>query len=66
MYVNVLVVAVEAAKKGVTEGEDTASGLVFVDDFVGISETPELILETDKRLHYYRIHQEMEGDGERQ
>ena len=31
----------EAAKQGVTMGEDTVSGLMFADNFVGISETPE-------------------------
>ena len=56
-----LVVAVEAAKKGVTVGEDTVSGLVFVDDFVGISATPEGLNREDARIHY-----EKEGDGERQ
>ena len=34
-------IAVEATKQGVTMGEDTVSGLMFADDFVGISETPE-------------------------
>ena len=40
VYINdtILIVAVEAAKQGVTVGEDTAvSGLMFADDFVGIS-----------------------------
>ena len=41
VYVNDLTVAVEAARQGVTVGEDTVSGLMFADDFVGISETPE-------------------------
>ena len=37
-----MVVAIEAAKQGVTMREDTVSGLMFAgDDFVGISETPE-------------------------
>ena len=38
-----MIVAVEAAKQGVTVGEDTTvvSGLMFADDFVGIAETPE-------------------------
>ena len=39
-YTNVMI-AVEAAKHGVTGGGDTVSGLMFADDFVGISETPE-------------------------
>ena len=38
---NNMTVAVEAAKQGVTVGEDTVSGLMFADDFAGISETPE-------------------------
>ena len=41
VYINDMVVAVEAAKQGVTVGEDTVSGLMFADDFAGISETPE-------------------------
>ena len=36
-----MVVAVQAAKQGVTMGQDTVSGLMFAIDFVGISETPE-------------------------
>ena len=37
---DIIVVVVEAAKQGVTVGEDTVvSGLMFADDFVGISET---------------------------
>ena len=41
VYINDMIVAVESAKQGVTMGEDTVSGLVFADDFVGISEKPE-------------------------
>ena len=41
IYINDLIVAVEAARQGVTVGEDTVSGLMFDDVFVGISETPE-------------------------
>ena len=41
VYINDIIVAVEAAKQGVTMGEDPVSGLMFADDFVGISETPE-------------------------
>ena len=40
-YINDMIVAVEAAKRGVTVGEGEVSGLMFADDFVGISETPE-------------------------
>ena len=36
-----MIVAVEAAKQGVTVGEDTVSGLTFANDFVEISETPK-------------------------
>ena len=41
IYINDLMVAVEAAMKGVTVGEDTVSGLMFSDDFAEIPETPE-------------------------
>ena len=42
VYINDMIVAVEAAKQGVmTGGRYTVSGLMFADDFVGISETPE-------------------------
>ena len=32
-YVNDMIVAIEAAKQGVTMGEDTVSGLMFADDY---------------------------------
>ena len=36
-------------------GEDTVSGLIFADDFVGISETPEgLQKQIEKALEYTR------------
>ena len=41
IYMYDMILAVEAAKQGVTMGEDTVSRLMFADDFVGISETPE-------------------------
>ena len=41
IYMNEMIVAVEAAKQGVTVGDNTVSGLMFADDFVGISETPK-------------------------
>ena len=43
VYINdmILIVAVEAAKQGVTVREGTVSGLMLADDFVGTSETPE-------------------------
>ena len=53
-YLSDMIVAVEAAKQGVTMGENTVSAFMFVDDFVGISETPKRIAETDRkstRLH---------------
>ena len=40
MCISDLIVAVEAAKQGVTVEEDAVSGLIFADGFVGISETP--------------------------
>ena len=46
---NDLIVAVEAAKQGVTMGGDTVSGLMFADDFVRISETPEGLQKTDRK-----------------
>ena len=55
VYVNDMIVAVEAAKQGVTMGEDTVLGLMFADDFVGISETPEgLQKQIEKALEYTR------------
>ena len=36
-----MIVTTEAAKQGVAVGEDTVSGLMFTDDFVGMSETRE-------------------------
>ena len=39
IYINDLIVAVEAAKQGVTVGEDTVSGLMFAGDVVGTSKT---------------------------
>ena len=37
VYVHDMIVAVEAATQGVTMGEYTVSGLMFANDFVGIS-----------------------------
>ena len=52
---NGMIVAVEAAKQGVTMGEDTVSGLMFADDFVGISETPKgLQKQIERALEYAR------------
>ena len=50
-----MIVAVEAAKQGVTIGEDTVSQLIFADDYVAISETPEgLQKQIEKALGYTR------------
>ena len=50
-----MIVAVEAAKQAVTTGEDTVSGLMCTDDFVGMSETPEGLQEQlDEALKYTR------------
>ena len=52
---NNMTVAVEAAKQGVTVGEDTVSGLMFADDLVGITERPEgLQKQVEKALEYTR------------
>ena len=48
-------IAVEAAKQGVKVGEDMVSGLMFADDFVGISDAPEgLQKQIEKALEYTR------------
>ena len=49
-----MIVAVEAAKQGVTVGEDAVSGLMFADDFVGISETPQGLQQIEKTVEYIR------------
>ena len=49
IYTNDMRVAVKAAKEGVTMGEDTVSRLMFADDVVGISETPEGLQKTDRK-----------------
>ena len=41
VYVNNMIVPVEAAKLRVKMGRDTVPGLMFADDLVGMSETPE-------------------------
>ena len=43
VYINdmLLIVALEATKQGVTVGEDTVSGLIFADDFVGYWKHPK-------------------------
>ena len=57
VYIDDMIVGVEAAKQVVTMGEDTVSGLMFADDFVGISETPEGLRKQIK--HYSTL-----GNGE--
>ena len=53
--INDMIVAVEAAQQGVTMGEDTVSGLMFANDFVGIPEAPEgLQKQVEKALKYTR------------
>ena len=48
-------VAVEAAKQGVTLGQNVVSGLMLADDFVGISETPKGLQKIiEKALSYAR------------
>ena len=55
VYINGMIVAVEAAKQEVTVGEDTVPGFMFEDYFVEISETPEGLQEqTEKALEYTR------------
>ena len=52
-----MIVAVEAARQGVTLGEDTVSGLMFADGFAKISETPEGLQKqilVEKALAYTR------------
>ena len=60
--INDLIVAVEAARQGVTVREDTVSRWVLADDFVGISLYCRNKQQIEKALE---IHKEMEGDGER-
>ena len=55
MYINDLIVAVEAARQGVSEGEELVSGLEFADAFARISDTPErLQKQIEKALEYTR------------
>ena len=41
VYINDMIVAVEAAKESITVGHDTVSGSMFADDSVGTSERAE-------------------------
>ena len=47
-------------------GEDTMSGLMFADDFVGISETPEGLQKQIKEALECTRKFKMEVDGERE
>ena len=50
---NLFKVYINGMSGGVTVGEDKVSGSMFADDFVGISETPERLLEQiGKELEY--------------
>ena len=53
IFMDDLIIAIEAAKQRVKVGEDMVSGLMFSDDFVGISDTPEgLQNQIEKALEY--------------
>ena len=53
IHMNDLIVAVEAARQGVTVGEDMVLELMFTNIFVRISETPEgLGKQIEKGLEY--------------
>ena len=51
--------AVETAKRIFLVGEDTLSGMVFADDFVGVSETPSQV----SRIHYNILESESDSEG---
>ena len=46
-----MVVTLEAAKRGVTVGDNKVSGLMFADAFVGIPETPKSYGNELRRRH---------------
>ena len=48
---NDMIAAVEAAKQGVTVGEDIVSGLMFADDFLGKAELPPKDCRNKWRRH---------------
>ena len=53
IFINDLIAEIEAAKQGVKVGDDMVSGLMFADDFVGISGTAEGLQEQiEKALEY--------------
>ena len=64
-YINDLVVAAEAAKQGVTVGEDTVPGSMFADDLVGISETPRALRKRTEKALECTTRSEVGNDGGR-
>ena len=64
VHINDMIVAGEAAKQGVTMGEDTVTGLIFADNLVGIFRNTRRIAETDRESP--RVHYEKESDSERE
>ena len=55
VFINDLILAIESAQQGVKVGDDMVSGLMFADDFVGISGTAEGLQEQiEKALEYTR------------
>ena len=54
-FINDLILAIESAQQVVKVGDDMVSGLMFADDFVGISGTAEEPQEQiEKALEYAR------------
>ena len=55
VFIDDLILAIESAQQGVKLGDDMVSGLMFADDFVGISGTAEGLQEQiEKALEYTR------------
>ena len=55
VFINDLIIAIESAQQGVKVGDDMVSGLMFADDFMGISGTAEGLQEQiEKGLEYTR------------
>ena len=55
VFINGLISAIESAQQGVKVGDDMVSGLMFADDFAGISGTAERLQEQiEKSLEYTR------------
>ena len=53
VHMNDMIVAVGASKQGVTMGEHTVSGLMFADNFVGMSKTPEVLQKRIEKTQEY-------------